>query len=57
MMTMIVSDGEEFANCWRRSRCEYLREVFVVASLASFSLSVYCDGMQKQEEEAEKQRP
>jgi hypothetical protein len=48
MMTMIVSDDEEFANCWRRSRCEYLREVFVVVSLLAFaSLSVHCDGMQK----------
>jgi hypothetical protein len=51
MMTMIVSDDEEFANCWRRSRCEYLREVFVAVFLAFVSLSVYCDGMQKKEEE------
>jgi hypothetical protein len=27
MMTMIVSDDEEFANRWKRSRCEYLGEV------------------------------
>jgi hypothetical protein len=34
MMTMIVSDDEEFANCWRGSGCEYLTEAFVVVSLA-----------------------
>jgi hypothetical protein len=46
MMAMIlVSDDEEFVNCRRRSRCEYLREVFVVVSLAFVSLSGYCDGM------------
>jgi hypothetical protein len=27
MMAMIVPDDEEFANRWKRSRCEYLREV------------------------------
>jgi hypothetical protein len=45
MMTMIVSDDEEFASRWKRSRCDYLREVFVVFSLAFLSLTVHCYGM------------
>ena len=53
---MIVSNDEEFANRWKRSCCEYLREVFVVFSSAFISLSVYCDGMQNQERKRTRKR-
>jgi hypothetical protein len=29
MMTMTIADDEEFANCWKRDRCEYIPEEVV----------------------------
>jgi hypothetical protein len=38
LMTIIVPDDEEFANRWKRNRCEY-RKKGVCVSLGAFSSS------------------
>jgi hypothetical protein len=52
MMTMIVRDDEEFANCCKRNWCEHEHlKRGVRGSLPwSFFVVVQCNGMQSQEE-------